>query len=54
MRVRKMTIAANDVVNGASRLMDVAKNIVMRILMISQMILAIFMVSHLFKLQQKR
>ena len=52
-RARKMTIAANDVVNGASRLMDVAKNIVMRILMISQMILAIFMVSHLFKLQQK-
>ena len=24
-RARKMTIAANDVVNGASRLMDVAK-----------------------------
>ena len=52
-RARKMTIAANDVVNGASRLMDVAKNIVMRIQMISQMILVIFMVSHLFKLQQK-
>ena len=40
-RTRKMTIAANDVVNGASRLMDVAKKYRYAILMISQMILAI-------------
>ena len=53
-RARKMTIAANDVVNGASRLMDVAKNIVMRILMISQMILAIFMVSSPIQATTKR
>ena len=48
-----MTIAANDVVNGASRLMDVAKKYRYANSMISQMILVIFMVSHLFKLQQK-
>ena len=53
MRVRKMTIAANDVVNGASRLMDVAKKYRYANSNDFANDLAIFMVSHLFKLQQK-
>lgn len=52
-RARRMTIAATDVIHGASRLMDVAKNIAMRIQMTLRMILVIFMGFHLSKLQQK-
>ena len=53
-RARKMTLAANDVINGATRLVDIAKNITMQIQMILQMILVIFTAYHLFKLLLKR
>lgn len=49
-----MTLAANDVINGATRLVDIAKNITMQIQMILQMILVIFTAYHLFKLLLKR
>ena len=52
-RARRMTIAATDVIHGASRLMDVAKNIAMRIQMTLRMILVIFMGFHLSKLNKK-
>lgn len=53
-RARKMTLAANDVINGATRLVDIAKNITMQIQMILQMILVIFTAYHLFKLLLKK
>lgn len=53
-RARKMTLAANDVINGATRLVDIAKNITIQIQMILQMILVIFTAYHLFKLLLKR
>ena len=49
-----MTLAANDVINGATRLVDIAKNITMQIQMILQMILVIFTAYHLFKLLLKK
>ena len=52
-RARRMTIAATDVMHGASRLMDVAKSIDMLILMNLLMTLVIFMAFHLSKPQQK-
>lgn len=53
-RARRMTIAATDVMHGASRLMDVAKSIDMLILMNLLMTLVIFMAFHLSKPQQKK
>ena len=52
-RARRMTIAATDVMHGASRLMDVAKSIDMLILMNLLMTLVIFMAFHLSKPQKK-
>lgn len=49
-RARKMTLAANDVINGATRLVDIT----MQIQMILQMILVIFTAYHLFKLLLKK
>ena len=52
-RARRMTIAATDVIHGASRLMDVAKNIAMRIQMTLRMILVIFIGFHLSSFNKK-
>ena len=48
-QARKMTLAAEDMIQNSSRLVDVAKSINMLMQMILQMILVVFMVSHLFK-----
>lgn len=48
-RSRRLTLAAQDILSGSARLVDVAKSIAIKMLMILLMILVIFMVFLLFK-----